>query len=113
MRTVPLRPQNHTTRRNINIVAHRHIPVNLNIKIQRLVHFMSAKWLTSVLKCGTMDVLLKGGSMAKEVRKAIRLSEALYQRVIADAERRGMNFSEMVRHVLTNHYFNGGDKEGK
>ena len=51
--------------------------------------------------------------MTKVVRKAIRLSEALYERVMVDAKRRGMNFSEMVRHVLTNHYFNGGEKEGK
>ena len=45
--------------------------------------------------------------MAKEVRKAIRLSVELYERVAADAKRRGMNFSEIVRHILTNHYFNG------
>lgn len=49
--------------------------------------------------------------MAKEVRKAIRLSVALYQRVIADAERLGMNFSEMVRHVLTNYYFTDGKED--
>jgi predicted DNA binding CopG/RHH family protein len=45
--------------------------------------------------------------MQKEVRKTVRLSEQLDDEIEKAARKRGMNWSEMVRHILTNHLFNG------
>ena len=51
--------------------------------------------------------------MPKVVRKGIRLSESLDQKIEAAAEKRGMNWSEMVRHILTNYFFNGEKANGR
>ena len=49
--------------------------------------------------------------MTKSLRKGIRLSKTLDEKIEAAAQKRGMNWSEMVRHILTNYFFNGGQEE--
>jgi predicted DNA binding CopG/RHH family protein len=50
--------------------------------------------------------------MQKEVRKTIRLSGILDEAIEDAARRRGMNWSEMVRHILTNELLNGREGHG-
>lgn len=49
--------------------------------------------------------------MSKTIFKGLKLSEALNDQIVAAAEKRGMNWSEFVRHVLTNYFFNGQEKK--